>query len=221
MKTPEYLRDHADEIRRCSVDLHTIEFHVDRWSSKLRSIAAWPRFADAFGQGRISRRRLFDFQVTSPLDVEALFVGVMAWGYGTVGYGPWRTAHAFSRREFGEHVQALYEKVAHGDLIGAYELVDIPRCGSAFFTKFFYFVGRPRLKRYPLILDAVVARSFEELLGLDLSRYARAARNRERRIAAVSRNATGYMRYIDDMHQWAADLDCRADEIEMFLFQRG
>jgi hypothetical protein len=95
-------------------------------------------------------------------------------------------------------------------------------CGSAFFTKFFYFAGLGcDLKVRPLILDSVMMNQLEQWLELDVTRFGEVDREKDGRISALGRNAAKYLRYIQCMNEWAQELGCRPDSIELFLFTRG
>ena len=147
-----------------------------------------------------------------------VFIATMIWGYGTVGYGAWRTSKMLAAERSQEMIEKSFNLVLDGKYIEAYEIFSLPRCGHTFLTKYLYFVGLGvNAKPMPLILDSVVANSLE-LLGLDSSRYAIVARNKVGQITAVSKWSTGYFRYVEMVNNWASELDCRPDAIEKWMF---
>ena len=65
----------------------------------------------------------------------------MLWGYGTVGYGPWRTQRMFATPDSGDMLQRAFGLIAENRIEEAYSGFRLDRCGPSFFTKFFYFAG--------------------------------------------------------------------------------
>ena len=99
--------------------------------------------------------------------------------------------------------------IAENRIEEAYNGFCLDRCGSAFFTKFFYFAGFGRgLPRYPLILDTNVRESLRSFADADL-------------VNASRWNPPGYIRYVGAMHEWAQELKCEAHNIELFLFSEA
>lgn len=97
-----------------------------------------------------------------------LAAGVLAWGHGIRGYGPFRTGRILAREQAGERLEAALsglraDAVAPAVLEDCYErfttTAKVPGLGAAFFTKLLYFSGyrRGRGGIQPLILDRVVA----------------------------------------------------------------
>src|SRR3990170_2770117 len=94
-------------------------------------------------------------------------------------------------------------------------------CGSAFFTKYFYFGGLGcGVSVSPLILDSMVMNELEQWLKLDVTRFAGFSRNKKGEIAALGRDAARYDHYVQVINGWARSLRCRPDSIELFLFKR-
>ncbi|HAQ57969.1 MAG TPA: hypothetical protein DCR32_02955 [Opitutae bacterium] len=60
--------------------------------------------------------------------------------------------------------------------------------------------------------------AFEYLLDLDVRDHAKVTR-KEGKVASVLVCSRGYQRYVEQMHDWADELDCTADQIELFSFQ--
>ena len=175
----------------------------------------------------ITRGNLADLARTAhaqhdPASARRLFLGAMLWGYGTVGYGPYRTAQMLKPTNVARILRSILDCIRNGAIRRAYEQFDLPMCGSAFFTKYFYFAGLGcDLTVPPLILDSLVMNQLEQWLRLDVTRFARFSRNKKGEISVVGRDATRYDHYLQVMNRWARDLRCRPDSIELFLFKQA
>jgi hypothetical protein len=146
----------------------------------------------------------------SPETAEAAFMVAMAWGYGTVGFGPWRVARILAtNRGAAARLQAAAETLgSHGPMPAYRRLGDPGDCrlrylGPAFGTKFLAFCSSDR-NRPPLILDRLVAAWLGQNAGLDLN--------------PVPWNAHTYSRYLDQMYRWADLLDVSPDDLECRVF---
>jgi hypothetical protein len=134
----------------------------------------------------------------------------MAWGYGRVGYGPFRVRRLLDPApDAGVLLQAAAIKVADGRPVAAYACLGdhgtarLPHLGPAFGTKFLYFCSPPAL-RPALILDRLVARWLRENTDLALN---------ELRWSVYT-----YRRYLETMFGWADELAVAADELEACIF---
>jgi hypothetical protein len=139
------------------------------------------------------------------------FIAVMAWGYGRVGYGPYRVAQVLaSVPDPGERLQAAAGELARGGPAAAYVLLGdsgvsrLPGLGPAFGTKFLYFCS-PAAGRTALILDRLVAAWLRANTGLRLN---------EARWSAPT-----YQRYLEAMSGWAAEKAITAEELEACIFE--
>lgn len=191
-------------------DKHAIPYVAGTWAKWFESdndlaalIGRHPLELSRLDVGRLTTEAL-----AGTVTWRCAFMAAMMWGYGTVGYGAYRTRKILGMPNAESTIGRAANLVATGRLRAAYESFKVKTCGPAFFTKFFYFVGlgtnppRP----LPVILDSVVANSLERL-GLDISQF-----------VATTRDAAGYLRYVETMDAWATALRCRADQIEMWLF---
>jgi hypothetical protein len=206
---------------------HPLRRVVDDWraaGSPSQEGIAWPRqrWTDRFPShapllaalpDRLSRpavRRACLGAGRSPARAEEAFLTVMAWGYGRVGYGPFRARRVLDTTPgAGALFQAAASKLAHGSLVQAYELLGdrglprVARLGPAFGTKYLYFcspTGRPPA----LILDRLVA------LWL--------RRNTDLAVNEARWSVRTYGRYLATMFSWAEDLDLAPDELEACVF---
>lgn len=216
--TPQVLLDHGDALR-AATQLVAQQFAYDpsRWEgcllpSELHAIKG------VCSEGAIARSHLADFArqaIAQPVAARQLFVATMVWGFGSVGYGPFRTRRMLASLEGTRLLESTVELVATGRIEQAYRLFQVDRCGPAFFTKFFYAIGLGAgVRPLPLILDSRVADALRAILpqvGDNPSHYVRGER-------AVQRYPAGYVRFVGLLNGWASELGCRPDAIEHFLF---
>lgn len=147
-----------------------------------------------------------------------VFLATMLWGYGIVGYGAYRTSIMLSDKNSRNIIGESFDLVSTGKYIAAYKIFSLPMCGSAFFTKYFYFVGLGnKTTPLPLILDSVVANSLVEL-GIDISQLAKVTKNSDGKISSVGKYVDGYFEYVEMINSWASEINCRPDSIEKWLF---
>ena len=159
---------------------------------------------------RTAVRRACVRAAVSPADAERSFLAVMAWGYGRVGYGPFRVRRLLDAApSVGAQLQAAASKVAEQRPVAAYACLGdhgtarLPHLGPAFGTKFLYFCSSPAT-RPALILDRLVARWLRENTDLVLNE--------------VRWSVSSYARYLKTMFGWADELAVAADELEACIF---
>ena len=210
---PETLKTAKAQIECLKPETQSISYSVETWSRHLAPDQDL-EFLALTCPRQISRGDLFRLAANargsgSLEDIRRVFLGAMLWGYGTVGYGPWRTRQMLSTPDSGEMLQRTFGMIAENRIEEAYNRFCLDRCGSAFFTKFFYFAGFGcGLPRYPLILDAYVRKSLGSFADVDL-------------VSASRWDPQGYTRYVRAMHEWAQELNCEAHNIELFLFSEA
>jgi len=83
-----------------------------------------------------------------------------------------------------------------------YRLVGL---GPSFGTKFLYFCEPRPAQATALILDGFVAAALH--------------RHAEFEVDATRWSSSSYGRHLDQMHTWAAALECEADDLECVIFQ--
>ena len=134
----------------------------------------------------------------------------MAWGYGGVGYGPFRVGRVLaSVPDPGVRLQAAAAELTRGEPVNAYSLLGdggvpaLPGLGPAFGTKFLYFCPRPP-GCTALILDRLVASWLRQNTSLQLN---------EARWSAAT-----YQRYLMAMSHWAAETAVTPDNLETCIF---
>ncbi len=121
-----------------------------------RSLAVLEELAAVVAQKGLTRRLVRDFGQ----EPERLLVAAMAWGFGTTGYGGFRTAAMLGRLEAVEAIVATARRASAAE---AYRCLRdrnrgvVPYLGAAFGTKLLYFAGNGSTRRpAPLIYDANV-----------------------------------------------------------------
>ncbi|MEU9738493.1 hypothetical protein AB0E12_04760 [Micromonospora chersina] len=193
-----------------------VTVHIEKWRAALPP-DAWP---DGFPEvGSVWRRDVFavaEAWRAGEAGPRQLLSAVLMWGYGPIGYGPWRAARSLEGDPDGKRLVHALEGLRapapdEDDLRTAYQRLRdpkesrLPRLGPAFFTKLLYFAGYQRgaSGRQPLILDSVVRRRLPVDAGV------------RRESGWVSEEWLAYL-------GWAADQAHRrgieADEVEMALF---
>ncbi|SFN48920.1 hypothetical protein SAMN05216207_101550 [Pseudonocardia ammonioxydans] len=144
------------------------------------------------------------------------FVTAMAWGYGRVGYGAWRTRRILdhSGDAAGPRLRAVAEAAHHGPeaAFAAMAAAPLPYLGPAFGTKYIYFctaaVRDQHDGRTAPVLDQVVRRWLARHAGLRL---------------AGTWSTRQYGLYLDRLESWGTLLGIPSDQVEelVFLDQRA
>jgi hypothetical protein len=222
-QVPDVLQQATYALRRTNPDLHEIPFYAETWRRRFSPDADLEAVFRKYPRS-ISRKQVAELaceaQTLDSPALRRLMFGVMLWGFGTIGYGAYRTSKMLEAPTVIDQLADTLCYLTRGRIQDAYERLHLPRCGAAFLTKLFYFIGRGcDVTPLPLILDSVVANALESKLGCEISDYARVDRDGEGKIIYLHRWAPGYVRYIEQMNAWAQVLSCRADSIELFLFQ--
>lgn len=145
-------------------------------------------------------------------DAERAFLAVMAWGYGRVGYGPFRVRRLLDATpNVGTQLQVAARNVTAGRPVDAYAslgdhgLPTLAHLGPAFGTKFLYFCPSTETKR-ALILDRLVARWLRNNTDLALNE--------------VRWSVSTYTCYLETMFRWADELTVTPDELEACIFSK-
>lgn len=146
----------------------------------------------------------------SPAAALRAFLTVMAWGYGRVGYGPFRVQRILaSVPDPGRCLQVAAAELVRSGPTAAYALLGdngvprLPGLGPAFGTKYLHFCSPPG-DQPALILDRLVATWLRVNTGIRLNQVRWSARTYERYLTAVS--------------GWADELDVTGDELEACIF---
>lgn len=202
-----------------------IAFNPVSWSHKFPQdgdiLEIIQRYTDRLSRGDVLSIGHPD--VNGNVRIRKLFLAAMIWGYGRIGYGPHRTHRMLQTVNVGEILRESFDAVAMGNFSQAYADLQINWCGPSFFTKFLYFAGRLcNANPMPLILDSRVVSSFRLLLddmGLDSRDFAISCIPNG--LCFPRRDADGYVAYVNTMNDWALQLGCLPDSLELFLFDPG
>ncbi len=161
---------------------------------------------------RESLQRTCSEAVVDAPSAERAFIAVMAWGYGWVGYGRFRTRSILTETPGASQRLADVARTLSGDgPLAAYRrLASTGDCrlrgfGPAFGTKYLYFCQPRRSDVTALIHDRLVSDWLLREANLTLS--------------PGVWSVTTYARYLDLMHDWASSLECRPDELEYCMFR--
>ncbi|OZC33159.1 hypothetical protein [Gordonia polyisoprenivorans] len=193
------------------VSNHLVRWNPDPWRDVFRG------FDEAFlslsehviSNGGITRSYVHDRAAGDPVE---LFLLAMAWGYGTIGYGPTRVrkilSQTDSRAKLADIVVATRAGGAEAGWIALLRQHRIKGLGMAFGTKLLYFAGyscqsRPR----PLILDQFVRRALHQLIDPVMP------------VKTIVR-LDDYLRYLE-VAEYAASQLGEPDVLEYALFELG
>lgn len=205
MRAPKSLRELLE--RRSGQVQQGIAWPRDRWDHAFPAQSVFSALPPTLDRERV-RRACAKAGASEDAATDG-FLATMAWGYGNVGYGAWRVAQAFKDRDPGRKLLDVVVALRSAGPQAAYRLMAGPsrlhRIGPAFGTKFLYFADSRRHNRRALILDRLVA----EWLRL----------NTTFRVNPVPWAPSRYDAYLDQMHEWAEDLEVEPDAVELAIFQ--
>lgn len=179
----------------------------DRW------IAAFPDDTDDFQSlpDRLDRASIRAACVDAPASPEAArwaFLAAMAWGYGGVGYGQWRSHRVLDAQGASERLAEVARSLAEDGAIAAYERFSdscrLYGLGPAFGTKFLYFCPQAEAGPSALILDRVVSDWLRNAV--------------DTRINPVPWSPRTYRTYVGLLGDWADELDVTPSVIEELIF---
>jgi len=146
----------------------------------------------------------------SPAEARRAFLAVMAWGYGRVGYGPFRVRRLLDAApDAGAELQAAASALREAGPVAAYArlgnhgVARLAGLGPAFGTKFLYFCSPPG-DQPALILDRLMSRWLRANAGLAVNE--------------IRWSVPTYRRYLTSMYGWADELAVASDELEMCIF---
>jgi hypothetical protein len=226
MKAIATLRSHALEIQSLHPAKQSISFDASEWArwfdgTYFERHPACHVLAES--AGAFTRAELFRLSEQAlegghdPLDIQRLWLAIYAWGggRGAMGYRARVNARlALFDVRFNQSVESVVHSLALNDVAGAHHAIDpVIGAGEGFFTKFLYFLSKPGMCRpLPLIYDEQVRRALQALLG---PRWALP-------LGATMKSSPAdiYALYVRTMHEWANQLECSPEQLELFLFQK-
>ena len=179
-----------------------------RWQRAFPGVSMFHTLPDLLD--RTTVRSVCATAVMSEDAAKDAFLAAMAWGYGEVGYGPWRVKKAFQDPDAGKKLLAVAETLKEGGPVAAYTVMSgasrLHRIGPAFGSKFLYFAD-PRYRSSPRsfstdLLPSGCAKTppFSRIPCLGLPRPTR--------------------RTEDHMHEWATALGAQPEALELAMFRR-
>lgn len=229
---PPRLSRFTDEIRSIDPDRQTIEYNAYTWLRRLNDDEDVRTLVAKFPTN-ISRRdlRILSRESRSdPTRTRQLFIATMIWGFGTDNRGPYKTEIMLNDVGCQETSDTCCPNVLErtvgllegGQVLSAYRDFCIKMCGPAFLTKYLYAVGLGvRTTPAPLVLDSLVGHAwkmFHRDGDINYSDYIWGLSPESDDREFIMRHEAGYLRYVRTMDEWASEIGCRADCIEMFLF---
>ena len=144
----------------------------------------------------------------SPADAERGFVAAMIWGYGTVGYGPYRTARVLTANaqapEVLHHVADV--AVTRGG-VAAFEALKADRLkwlGVAFATKYLFFCAENGGAGPAPVLDRLVRGWLGDHTGW---------------APRLDWQLGDYTTYVQAVVAWAGELQMRPADVELLMFR--
>lgn len=143
-------------------------------------------------------------------EAETAFLVVMAWGFGSVGYGPWRTRRILeSTVESARRLSTVAHTLTADGALSAYAELALP-CrlrwlGPAFGTKFLHFCSASCSEDTAIVLDRLVTDWLRSNTGLSLN--------------PIPWSVPTYGRYLEHLGHWSAELAVTATELECCIFQ--
>lgn len=188
-----------------------IEWPVSRW------LAAMPEQADLFRSlpnplGRTALRRVCTDALGDARSAKRALVAVMVWGHGDNGYAQDRTTKILSNAsQAADKLLAVARTLATDGALAAYRRLGdgldcrLGRLGPAFGTKYLYFCQPEGQELMALIHDKTVSEWIASHAGLTLS--------------SEQWSVPTYRAYLRQMHDWAADLSCQPDDVELGIFR--
>lgn len=183
-----------------------------------RSRYAWQALGDDFGikidyiPDLIDRQFLWSLNATQ-VPVEKIFLAVMIWGYGDIGYGPFRVRQMFESPNFVDAISTARDLCSNHQILDAYACLKeskIRQLGPSFGTKALAFFHDRN--DGPAILDSVVAKW--------CNKYARDYLG-EVPINAEVWSLKTYSRYMAWITKMSTSHSLPASSIEQLIFSDG
>ena len=167
----------------------------------------------------ITRKDVFEYYKSyfssNSRDASLPFLVTMLWGFGTNGYGAYRTNKYFGTAENINLINTAFEELKMHNISNAYSLLmQIKGLNISYISKVLFFATKTLgIENYTLIFDIRVARALVDLeAGAEISKILN---------ITPSDKFEDYERYNRLIHKTANELNVEADALEMFLFIKG
>jgi hypothetical protein len=180
-----------------------------------RWIAAFPEHRSVLNRlpaplDRDAVRTVARSAVDGPGRAQEAFVVSLTWGFGSVGYGPHRARKILTTTPRAtESLHQVAITLAEEGPVAAYDRLSgdcrLKFFGPAFGTKYLAFcqpAGQP-----------VVALIHDELVSSWLAKHGRPD------LVSTGWSTGTYEAYLEQMHEWAANLGCGPETVEYMIFQ--
>jgi hypothetical protein len=160
-----------------------------------------------------NRPEFFRSIMESDVAISDKFLTVMIWGYGDIGYGPYRVNRMVQTLGFESKILTSYEMSRSGNSLGAYDYLSknkIQQLGPSFGTKWIYFTS-PLANPAP-IYDSFIALWIEN--------------NAKNEFIGVSTNPENwnlktYTRYCEWTKKQELEFNIFADTLEYIIFKNA
>lgn len=200
-----------------------------KWNQKswTNQLEQYEEFFNRLKNDRIDRKQAVQVSPTVTNEDEAVqvFLLSMLWGYGLVGYGPFRTRRILDRPEAAAELLEVAQVAQRNGGLAAFKLIADRRnggarsflkwLGPAFGTKYIYFLTAKNNPHKPApVMDAVVYRWFRKH-----------APNRKLRVDFW--HTPSYEQFLISLEEWATDItkqfgqEIRIDDVEYLIFAEG
>jgi hypothetical protein len=177
-----------------------------RWQSALKEYA---QFIDTL-EPTLNRTQVKNIVCDQSVDIISRFIASMIWGYGEVGYGPFRVKGILSNPDLDSKLQSTFDLANQGYWLESYARLrdcKIKGLGPAYGTKWLFFCSGPG-QEMP-IYDSVIAKwiasnASEDFLGIPTS-------------SEYWRPLT-YKTYVEYLNRCARDLKISVGDIELLIY---
>ncbi len=128
---PQELLRQKSKIMKSNPNSQTISYNINTWRKRLGSNPYFGVISNNF-PGEISRSDLFQLaaqakQSNDLNDIMILFISTMIWGYGTTGYGAWRTSEMLSSPNAEDIIKQTFELIISNNIIDSYNIQRLKR----------------------------------------------------------------------------------------------
>lgn len=193
----------------------------------MNQLGGYEEFFNSLEDDSIDRKQAVRLSpiVTNEEEAVQVFLLAMVWGYGLVGYGPFRTRRILDRPEAASELLEVAQVVQRDGGLAAFQLIADRRnggkrsflkwLGPAFGTKYIYFLTAKNSPKEPApVMDAVVYRWFRKHAP-------------GRKLRVDFWHTPSYEQFLNSLAEWAADITeqfgqkIRIDDVEYLIFAEG
>ncbi|MDZ4177624.1 MAG: hypothetical protein U1E29_00080 [Coriobacteriia bacterium] len=170
---PGLIRLIEERLDRELLRPESITWHPNTWLRRFPSTSPAARYMGELEGNSLNRDQILEIARQLPALsgaertnlLERTFLLSQIWGFGTVGYGAYRTSKAMDAAQFPAALEHVYDLLAESGPAAAYDSMrpgapnHLAGLGPAFATKFLYFAGynsAPPKGAPSLILDSLV-----------------------------------------------------------------